>query len=72
MEAKKEKKYMSDIHLEDYTEQYETGFATVDTMIFEGGRRDAIKQAEKAERISKNNNTEIIETPNKTTYSSNL
>ena len=22
MEAKKEKKYMSDIHLEDYTEQY--------------------------------------------------
>ena len=37
MEAKKEKKYMSDIHLEDYTEQYETGFATVDTMIFEGG-----------------------------------
>ena len=24
MEAKKEKKYMSDIHLEDYTEQYET------------------------------------------------
>ena len=38
MEAKKEKKYMSDIHLEDYTEQYETGFATVDTMIFEGGR----------------------------------
>ena len=40
MEAKKEKKYMSDIHLEDYTEQYETGFATVDTMIFEGGRRE--------------------------------
>lgn len=34
--SKKEKKYMSDIHLEDYTEQYETGFATVDTMIFEG------------------------------------
>ena len=33
---------------------------------------DAIKQAEKAERISKNNNTEIIETPNKTTYSSNV
>ena len=32
MEAKKEKKYMSDIHLEDYTEQYETGFATVDTI----------------------------------------
>ena len=39
MEAKKEKKYMSDIHLEDYTEQYETGFATVDTMIFEGGKK---------------------------------
>ena len=42
MEAKKEKKYMSDIHLEDYTEQYETGFATVDTMIFEGGRREEL------------------------------
>ena len=25
---KRRKKYMSDIHLEDYTEQYETGFAT--------------------------------------------
>lgn len=35
-------------------------------------KEDAIKQAEKAERISKNNNTEIIETPNKTTYSSNV
>lgn len=33
---------MSDIHLEDYTEQYETGFATVDTMIFEGGRREEL------------------------------
>ena len=40
--SKKEKKYMSDIHLEDYTEQYETGFATVDTMIFEGGRREEL------------------------------
>ena len=42
MEAKKEKKYMSDIHLEDYTEEYETGFATGDTMIFEGGRREEL------------------------------
>ena len=33
---------MSDIHLEDYTEQYETGFATVDTMIFAGGRREEL------------------------------
>ena len=46
MEAKKEKKYMSDIHLEDYTEQYETGFATVDTMIFEGGRREELLNGE--------------------------
>lgn len=33
------KKYMSDIHLEDYTEQYEYLQATADTMIFDGGRR---------------------------------
>ena len=35
----KPKMYMSDIHLEDYTEQYECNYATSDTMIFEGGRR---------------------------------
>jgi len=33
------KKYMSDIHLEDYTEQYEGKQATVETMIFDGGRK---------------------------------
>ncbi|MCR4595446.1 MAG: glycoside hydrolase family 2 [Lachnospiraceae bacterium] len=32
------KKYMSDIHLEDYTEQYESLQATAETMIFDGGR----------------------------------
>ena len=42
MGEKQEKKYMSDIHLEDYTEQYETGFATADTMIFEGGRKEEL------------------------------
>lgn len=39
MEAAKNKKYMSDIHLEDYTEQYEIKHATADTMVFDGGRR---------------------------------
>ncbi len=39
MAEKKQKKYMSDIHLEDYTEQYELGFATAETMVFDGGRR---------------------------------
>lgn len=38
MEAEK-KNYMSDIHLEDYTRQYETQYATADTMLFDGGRR---------------------------------
>ena len=33
------RKYLSDIHLEDYTEQYESGFATADTVIFTGGRK---------------------------------
>lgn len=32
------KKYMSDIHLEDYTDQYEDRQATEETMIFVGGR----------------------------------
>ncbi len=35
----KAKKYMSDIHLEDYTEQYESVQATVDDHIFTGGRK---------------------------------
>ncbi|MCR5754278.1 MAG: glycoside hydrolase family 2, partial [Acetatifactor sp.] len=39
MSTKKEKKYMSDIHLEDYTEQYEGKQATSETMVFEGGRK---------------------------------
>lgn len=30
---------MSDIHLEDYTEQYERKQANVDTMVFDGGRK---------------------------------
>lgn len=33
------KKYMSDIHLEDYTEQYEALQATAGDMVFDGGRR---------------------------------
>ena len=36
--SKKAKKYMSDIHLEDYTEQFEGLQATVDAAIFTGGR----------------------------------
>ncbi|WP_026507200.1 glycoside hydrolase family 2 protein [Butyrivibrio sp. MC2013] len=32
-------KYMSDIHLEDYTEQYESLKASADTMVFTGGRK---------------------------------
>lgn len=31
--------YMSDIHLEDYTEQYEGKQANADTMVFDGGRK---------------------------------
>lgn len=34
----KAKKYMLDIHLEDYTEQYESKQATADTLIFVNGR----------------------------------
>ena len=33
------RKYLSDIHLEDYTAQYETGIATADDVIFIDGRR---------------------------------
>ena len=32
------KKYMSDIHLEDYTSKYESRQANADTMVFDGGR----------------------------------
>lgn len=35
----KSKIYMSDIHLEDYTEQYEGKQAKADTMVFDSGRR---------------------------------
>lgn len=37
---------MSDIHLEDYTEQYEVKHATADTMIFDGGRRTELLNGE--------------------------
>ena len=33
------KKYMSDIHLEDYTEQYEGKQANAETGLFVGGRK---------------------------------
>lgn len=32
------KKYLSDIHLEDYTAQYETNYALSDSLIFDSGR----------------------------------
>ncbi len=35
----KEKKYMSDIHLEDYMKQYEGKQASADTMVFDAGRK---------------------------------
>ena len=35
----KTKKYVSDIHLEDYTEQYESKQSTAEDMIFTGGRK---------------------------------
>lgn len=38
MDNSKPKIYMSDIHLEDYTEQYEGQQATAATMVFDGGR----------------------------------
>lgn len=38
MAEKKPKIYMSDIHLENYTEQYEGKQANVDTMLFDTGR----------------------------------
>lgn len=36
--AKEPKIYMSDIHLEDYTAEYESGYATAEDAIFTGGR----------------------------------
>lgn len=32
------KKYLSDIHLEDYTAQYETNYALAEALIFDSGR----------------------------------
>lgn len=32
------KKYLSDIHLEDYTAQYETNYALAEALIFDAGR----------------------------------
>ena len=39
METEKPKIYMSDIHLEDYVQQYEGRQADAGTMVFDGGRR---------------------------------
>mgnify|MGYP004487486919 CR=1 FL=1 len=36
------KKYLSDIHLGNYTEQYETNYATADTMLFDAGRKQEL------------------------------
>ena len=38
MKTDKPKIYMSDIHLEDYTKQYEEKVASAGTMVFDGGR----------------------------------
>lgn len=46
MNKQKSKKYLSDIHLEDYTEQYETKYATADTMVFDGGRKRELLNGE--------------------------
>lgn len=42
----KPKIYMSDIHLENYTEQYEGKQATADTMVFDYGRKKALLNGE--------------------------
>lgn len=39
MNTEKPKIYMSDIHLEDYTQQYEGKQANAGTMVFDGGRK---------------------------------
>lgn len=46
MGTAKPKIYMSDIHLEDYTKQYEVKFANADTMVFDGGRRTELLNGE--------------------------
>lgn len=46
MSAEKPKIYMSDIHLEDYTEQYEGKKATADSMVFDGGRKRELLNGE--------------------------
>ncbi|MBD5472852.1 MAG: glycoside hydrolase family 2 [Lachnospiraceae bacterium] len=42
----KPKIYMSDIHLEDYTQQYEGIQATADTMVFDSGRKKVLLNGE--------------------------
>ena len=42
----KPKIYMSDIHLEDYTQQYEEIQATADTMVFDSGRKKVLLNGE--------------------------
>ena len=38
------KKYMSDIHLEDYTEEYRDQQITVDSLVFDANRkRESVK-----------------------------
>lgn len=44
--AEKTKIYMSDIHLEDYTQQYEGKYANAGTMIFDGGRKTELLNGE--------------------------
>lgn len=46
MSAEKPKIYMSDIHLEDYTQQYEGKQATVHSMVFDGGRKKELLNGE--------------------------
>ena len=46
MDAEKTKIYMSDIHLEDYTQQYEGKQANVHSMIFDGGRKKELLNGE--------------------------
>lgn len=39
MKKEQSKNYMSDIHLEDYTKEYECNYATSETAVFMGGRK---------------------------------
>lgn len=39
MDTKKPNNYTEDIHLEDYTAQYEHSIATAETLVFDGGRK---------------------------------